>query len=48
MEKLATKINKTRLNWWVSFKEGLKIKGYEYYQPPPELRYRYPAPGSCP
>lgn len=25
---------------------GLSIKGYEYYEIPKELRYRYPAPGS--
>lgn len=22
------------------------MKGYNYYKPPPELKYRYPAPGS--
>lgn len=24
------------------------MKGYGYYQPPPEVKYRYPAPGSSP
>lgn len=23
------------------------MKGYGYYKPPPEIKYRYPAPGSC-
>lgn len=48
MDKIAGKINQTRLNWWVAFKNGIKVKGYQYYQPPPELKYRYPAPGSSP
>ena len=25
---------------------GINLKGYNYYKPPPELKYRYPAPGS--
>lgn len=25
----------------------MNIRGYNYYKPPPELKYRYPAPGSC-
>jgi hypothetical protein len=25
----------------------LSITGYKYYVPPPEVKYRYPAPGSC-
>jgi hypothetical protein len=48
MEKALSKVNRTRLNWWDAFKKGIKIPGYEYYQPPPEIKYRYPAPGSCP
>jgi len=24
------------------------VKGYNYYKPPPEIKYRYPAPGSAP
>lgn len=24
------------------------VKGHEYYKIPSEIRYRYPAPGSCP
>lgn len=48
MDKVLGKINQTRLNWWQAFKGGMNIKGYDYYKPPPELKYRYPAPGSCP
>lgn len=48
MDKLATAVNRTRLNWWDAFKKGINIKGYEYYKPPGEIKYRYPAPGSCP
>ena len=48
MEKVLTKINKTRLNWWEAFKLSVNLKGYEYYKPPPEIKYRFPAPGSSP
>jgi len=48
MDKVLGKINHTRLNWWQAFKLGIHLKGYDYYKPPPELKYRYPAPGSCP
>lgn len=48
MDKIAGKINQTRLNWWEALKLGMSIKGYEYYKAPPELKYRYPAPGSSP
>ena len=47
MDKIATKLNKTRLNWWEALKLSVNIRGYEYYKPPPEIKYRYPAPGSC-
>lgn len=48
MEKILTKANKTRLNWWEAFKVASNVKGYEYYKNPPEIKYRYPAPGSSP
>jgi hypothetical protein len=48
MDKVTTKLNLTRLNWWSAFKQSLNIKGYDYYKHPDELKYRYPAPGSCP
>ena len=47
-DKIAKAANRARFDMWQSFKNGLKIKGYEYYEPPQELTYRYPAPGSCP
>ena len=48
MDKIVSKINHTRLNWWAAFKEGISPKGYKYYPVPPEIKYRYPAPGSSP
>lgn len=47
MDKVLGKINQTRLNWYQAFKGGIGIKGYDYYKHPAELKYRYPAPGSC-
>ena len=46
VDKVVKRANQTRKNWYDAFKMGLSIKGYEYYQPPAEIRYRYPAPGS--
>lgn len=48
MDKVLGKLSQTRLNWYQAVKGGLLIKGYDYYQPPAELKYRYPAPGSSP
>lgn len=48
MDKIIKKINSTRLNWWDAFKNSISIPGYGYYKPPPEIKYRYPAPGSYP
>lgn len=48
MDKVLNKVNQTRLNWWQAFKLGISLKGYDYYKPPPEIKYRYPAPGSVP
>ena len=48
VDKAIRKIAKTKDNVWAAFKLSLNLKGYEYYKPPPELRYRYPAPGSSP
>ena len=47
INKLKSKLTATRKDAWSAFKGGLKIKGYEYYQPPAAVKYRYPAPGSC-
>ena len=38
---------KARDNWWGAVKAGVNLHGYFYYDIPPNLRYRYPAPGSC-
>lgn len=46
MDKVLGKVNQTRLNWYNAFKNGVNLKGYGYYKPPAELKYRYPAPGS--
>jgi len=43
---VAKRLNLTRKNWYEAFKMGMMIKGYEYYEAPGEIRYRYPAPGS--
>jgi hypothetical protein len=48
MDKVLGKLNQTRLNWYQAFRGGITIKGYDYYNHPKELKYRYPAPGSCP
>ena len=46
-DKIAKAANKARLDAWGAFRRSLSITGYKYYQPPPEVKYRYPAPGSC-
>lgn len=48
MERIISKIKRTRYNWWEAFKEGIKLRGYYYYKMPPELKWRYPSPGSVP
>lgn len=48
MDKVVGRLNQTRHNWWEAFKLSISIKGYKYYVMPPELKFRYPAPGSCP
>jgi len=47
MDKVAIQFHKQRFIWWNAFKSAINIKGYDYYKPPGELKYRYPAPGSC-
>ena len=48
MDKVVSKIKNVRVNWWEAFKEFWRLPGYHYYQMPKELKFRYPAPGSCP
>lgn len=47
MDKLVKNIKRVRGDTWGAFKEAISIPGYKYYVPPPEIKYRYPAPGSC-
>lgn len=47
MDKVVNTVKKTRADMWGAFKAGLSIKGYKYYEPPSQIKYRYPAPGSC-
>ena len=47
VDRIISKLQKQRLELWGALKGVYKIKGYEYYQPPPAVKYRYPAPGSC-
>ena len=46
-DKIVNAVKKSRADMWGAFKKGISITGYKYYKPPPELKYRYPAPGSC-
>ena len=47
VDKIVKRAYKARDNWWSAVKAGVNIHGYYYYDIPPNLRYRYPAPGSC-
>ena len=48
VEKLISKVKKVRSNWWQAFEVARGVKGHQYYAIPKEIKYRYPAPGSCP
>lgn len=48
MERIITKVKTVRHNWWEAFKQAIKLRGYEYYKGPKEIKFRYPAPGSVP
>ena len=48
VDRLVAKARKTRTNWWEAFKLAGRVRGHEYYKIPAEIKYRYPAPGSCP
>lgn len=45
-DKLVSAVKKSRADVWKAFKKGISIQGYKYYEPPQEVKYRYPAPGS--
>ena len=48
VDRVVHATKKAQKDMWGAFKEGLAIKGYAYYEPPAQIKYRYPAPGSCP
>lgn len=48
VDKLVNRAKLARKNWWEALCGSFRLHGYKYYEIPPELRYRYPAPGSCP
>ena len=47
-DKVIKFVKKGRADVWHAFKRGISITGYRYYDIPQNLKYRYPAPGSCP
>lgn len=46
MDKIIRKVKSVRYNLWEDFKKFMSLPGYKYYKGPPELKFRYPAPGS--
>ena len=46
-EQEVAYIKRNNHSMWASFKASCNLHGYYYYDIPPELRYRYPSPGSC-
>lgn len=46
VDKVASKAYQVRNNWYGAFCQFVRIKGYQYYEIPEHIRYRYPAPGS--
>jgi len=47
VDRIVKTVKKGRADVWEAFKKSISITGYKYYVPPPEVKYRYPAPGSC-
>ena len=48
VDKILKRIEVTKQNWWTHLKKQSNISNsYKYYEIPPNLKYRYPAPGSC-
>ena len=48
LEKVVTTFRATRERWYETFKLARGVKGHQYYKIPDGIKYRYPAPGSCP
>jgi len=47
VEKIVTAVKKNNHSMWATFKASMNLYGYNYYDCPPEIKYRYPSPGSC-
>ena len=55
-KRLLNFVKKGHADMWHAFKEGSRPAGYYYYEGrpdthgsmPEQLKYRFPAPGSCP
>jgi hypothetical protein len=47
VDKVIYKVKRNNHAMWDAFKASVNLHGYKYYDIPPEIRYRYPAPGSC-
>jgi len=47
VDRIIKTVKKSRADAWDAFKRSISITGYKYYVPPPEVKYRFPAPGSC-
>jgi hypothetical protein len=48
VQKLVSKSRTIRDNWYEAFKLARGVRGQQYYKIPDGLKYRFPAPGSCP
>ena len=48
MDKVVTTFRATRERWYEAFKLARGVRGHAYYKIPDGIKYRYPAPGSCP
>jgi len=47
VDRVVKAVKRSRADMWDAFKRGISITGYRYYDIPAEIKYRYPAPGSC-
>ena len=48
VDQALKRVGQAQAHSWKAFKNFINLHGYMYYEIPPELKYRYPAPGSCP
>ena len=48
VDKLLNKATLAGNNWWRALRAAGQVRGHAYYEIPKEIKYRYPAPGSCP